>query len=44
MFERGEIVGKGVAAPEGIVDSMAFFRQLIKDIPVEETTEEPVVI
>jgi hypothetical protein len=44
MFGRGEIIGKGVAAPEGIVDPKAFFRQLIKDIPVEETTVEPVVI
>ncbi|OIP27983.1 MAG: hypothetical protein COY46_04550 [Chloroflexi bacterium CG_4_10_14_0_8_um_filter_46_9] len=42
MFPQGQIKGKGVFAPEGIVDPKIFFQELIKDIPVEETKAEPI--
>ncbi len=43
MFTRGQIKQKGgVFAPEGIIDTKLFFKELTKDIPVEETKVEPI--
>lgn len=38
MLVRGQMTGPGVFAPEGIVDQEKFFKELSKDIPVEETS------
>ena len=42
MFKRGQVKGKGVVAPEGIVDPKIFFEELTRDIAVEEARIEPV--
>ncbi len=42
MYCRGEIKGAGVFAPEGIVNTDIFFKELVKDIPVTEIIEGPI--
>lgn len=42
MSIRGQLKEKGVFAPEGIIDPKVFFKELTKDIAVEETKTEPI--
>jgi saccharopine dehydrogenase-like NADP-dependent oxidoreductase len=42
MFCRGQIKGAGVFAPEGIVNTDIFFKELVPDIPVTEIVEGPI--
>jgi len=40
MIARGEVRDKGVFAPEGVIDSNKFLKQIAKDIEVLETEEK----
>jgi len=40
MIARGKVKDKGVFAPEGVIDSNKFLREIVKDIEILETEEK----